>query len=179
MDFIGQYLAQNDQKCIFWAKIGHFGAKNPNFPGGSKKFGTHLMEKPCRHLVRFVFWWDMGPNGPKRPIFGQKSIFFRGGVKFGTQGNNFPIRTNPEKTSVSKLACGWIMKSWGTLILSQLCHLFEVKQGLTSFRIYIGVVPSRVADFATKSNSKAIFWPVQPGSTNSKNKINALLSYPY
>ena len=28
-----QYLAQNDQKCIFWTKFGHFWAKKPNFYG--------------------------------------------------------------------------------------------------------------------------------------------------
>ena len=27
----GQYLAQNDQKCIFWTNFGRFWAKNPNF----------------------------------------------------------------------------------------------------------------------------------------------------
>ena len=29
----GQYLAENDQKCIFWTKFGRFWAKNPNFYG--------------------------------------------------------------------------------------------------------------------------------------------------
>ena len=28
-----QYLAQNDQKCRFWTKFGHFWAKQPNFYG--------------------------------------------------------------------------------------------------------------------------------------------------
>ena len=28
-----QYLAQNDQICIFWTKFGRFWAKNPNFYG--------------------------------------------------------------------------------------------------------------------------------------------------
>ena len=28
-----QYLAQNDQKCIFWTKFGRFWAKNPYFYG--------------------------------------------------------------------------------------------------------------------------------------------------
>jgi len=31
MDNKGQYLAQNDQICIFWAKFGCFPAKYPNF----------------------------------------------------------------------------------------------------------------------------------------------------
>ena len=33
MDNKGQYLAQNDQICIFWTKFGRFWAKNPNFYG--------------------------------------------------------------------------------------------------------------------------------------------------
>ena len=37
LDQIGQYLAQNDQECIFWAIFGRFWAKNP--VGGSKSFG--------------------------------------------------------------------------------------------------------------------------------------------
>ena len=60
----------------FWAKFGRFGAKfgrfwtqSPNFTGGSKSFGTHVMEKPPRDLV---FWPGMGLNGPKMPIFGPK-----------------------------------------------------------------------------------------------------------
>ena len=28
-----QYLAQNDQKCIFWTNFGRFWAKKPNFYG--------------------------------------------------------------------------------------------------------------------------------------------------
>ena len=44
--------------------------------GGSKSFGTHITEKPPRHLARIVYWSGMGPNGPKMPIFGQKSQFW-------------------------------------------------------------------------------------------------------
>jgi len=29
----GQYLAQNDQKCVFWTNFGRFWAKNPNIYG--------------------------------------------------------------------------------------------------------------------------------------------------
>ena len=43
---------------------GRFWAKNPNFYWRKQKFGTHpgthLTEKPPRHLVHIVFWsaWD-------------------------------------------------------------------------------------------------------------------------
>ena len=40
--------------------------------GGSKSFGTHVTEKPPRHLVRIVFWSGIGRNGQKMPIFGPK-----------------------------------------------------------------------------------------------------------
>ena len=52
-----QYLAQNDQICIFWAKFGRFWAKHPNPYGRKQKFG---------------FWSSTGPNGQKMPIFGPK-----------------------------------------------------------------------------------------------------------
>ena len=48
--------------------------------GGSKSFGTNVTEKPPTHLDRIVFWSDMGPNGPKMPIFCQKGQFL---AKFG------------------------------------------------------------------------------------------------
>ena len=38
MDQIGQFLAQIDQKCIFWAKFGRFWAKYPNFYGRKQKY---------------------------------------------------------------------------------------------------------------------------------------------
>ena len=71
-----QYLAQNNQKCIYWVKFGLFWAKNLNLTGGSKTFGTHVTEKPPRHLVRIVFWSAMGSNGPKMPVLGQIWPFF-------------------------------------------------------------------------------------------------------
>ena len=47
MDQVGHYLAQNDQKCIFWANIGRFWANNPNlFSEGGKSFGTNISKKP-------------------------------------------------------------------------------------------------------------------------------------
>jgi len=67
-----QYLAENDQKCIFWTKFGLFWPKILILTGGSKSFGTQVTEKPPRYLVRIVSWSAMGSKGPKMPIFGQK-----------------------------------------------------------------------------------------------------------
>ena len=52
----GQYLAQNDQKCIFQAKFGRFGVKTPNSYGGEQKFWyPHFYGKttrtPCSHCL--------------------------------------------------------------------------------------------------------------------------------
>ena len=58
-----QYLAQNDQKCIFWTKFARFAAKNLNSYRGKQKFW-------------YPHWSGKGPNGPKMPIFGQKSQFW-------------------------------------------------------------------------------------------------------
>jgi len=71
-----QYLAQNDQNCKFWAKIGHFWAKNPNFYGSKYKFWY----QPHGQLVGIIFWLDITSNGPKMPIFGQKCQLW---AKFG------------------------------------------------------------------------------------------------
>ena len=64
-------LAQIDQKCQFWAKLGRFGAKNPFFTGEIKSFVTHITETtqaPCSHC----FWSDIGQNVQKMAIFGPK-----------------------------------------------------------------------------------------------------------
>ena len=50
----------------------NFGPKILILLGRSKSFGTHVTEKPPRHLVRIVFWSGMGRNGPKMPMFGPK-----------------------------------------------------------------------------------------------------------
>ena len=76
-----QYLAQNDQKCIFWTKFGFFGPNILILTGGSKSVGTHVMEKPPWHLVRIGFWWALRPNGPKMLIFWLKAKFCRNGPK--------------------------------------------------------------------------------------------------
>ena len=75
-----QYMAQNYQKCIFWTKLGLCVPKILILTGESKSHGTHVTEKPPGHLVCIVFWSAMGPNGPKMPMFGQKSQFW---AKFG------------------------------------------------------------------------------------------------
>ena len=66
-----QYLAHNDQKCIFLflTKFGLFGPRILILMGGSKSFGTHVTEKPHRYLVCIIFWSAMGPDGPKMPVF--------------------------------------------------------------------------------------------------------------
>merc|ERR1712155_482361 len=50
-----QYLAQNDQKCIFCTKFGRFWAKNPNFMGVSKSFGTNITENHLDNLFASFF----------------------------------------------------------------------------------------------------------------------------
>ena len=65
-------LAQNDQKCQFWAKFGRFWAKNPFFTGEIKSFVTHITENPPRHLVHIGFWSGIGQNVQKMAIFGPK-----------------------------------------------------------------------------------------------------------
>ena len=55
-------FGQIDLNCIFWTNFGRFWAKNPNFSGVSKSFGTHIMEKPPRQLVCIVFWSAIRSN---------------------------------------------------------------------------------------------------------------------
>jgi len=61
-----EYFGRN--LAVFWPKI-------LIFMGVSKSFGTHIMEKPPRQLVRIVFWSGNRSNGPKMPIFGPKCQF--------------------------------------------------------------------------------------------------------
>ena len=53
-----------------------FGQKILIFTGERNSFGTHITEKPPRHLIRIIFWSGMGSNGPQMPIFGQKKQFW-------------------------------------------------------------------------------------------------------
>ena len=66
-----QHLAQNDHKCILYAKFGHFGAKNANLNGRKQKFwiprNGKTTKAPC--------WSVMRPNGSKMPKIGQKYQF--------------------------------------------------------------------------------------------------------
>ena len=96
---------QNDHKCIIWAKFARLWAKNSNFLGGSKSFGTHVTEKPPRHLVCIIFsqaWDQMGQKrqnlaqnvsyGPNLAVLGPK--FHWGGMeeKFWHPNIRKPIR---------------------------------------------------------------------------------------
>ena len=63
-----------DPKIHNFDRIWPFWAKNINSYGRKKNFGTHVTEKPPRHLVRLVFWSAMGPNRPKMPILAKKPI---------------------------------------------------------------------------------------------------------
>ena len=66
-----------------------FGQQILIFTRESKSFGTHVMEKPPRQLVRIVFGLNMGSNRPKRPIFGQKCQFWAKFGRFGAQNPFF------------------------------------------------------------------------------------------
>ena len=58
------------------------------WPKMTKSFGTHITEKPPRHLVCLFFCSCMGSDGPKRPIFGQKCQFRS---KFGLSARNVSL----------------------------------------------------------------------------------------
>ena len=88
-------MAQNEQKCIFWTKFGRFWAKNSNFFGESKSFGTNITENHLDNLYALFFGQaldQMGQKcryltknaslGPNLAIFGPEIQFFWGhGVK--------------------------------------------------------------------------------------------------
>ena len=87
-----QCLAQNEQKCHYWAKFGRFWAKNPYSFGRKQKFWYPRNKKNPRHLVRIVFGRAFDKSRPKMPVLvqiwpflGQKSNFLGAGRKtFGT-----------------------------------------------------------------------------------------------
>ena len=64
-----QYLAKTTKNAYFWPNLAVFGPKILISKGGIKRFGTHIIENPTRHLVRIVFWSGMGPNGSYQSIF--------------------------------------------------------------------------------------------------------------
>ena len=63
----GKAWPKMNKNANFGPNLVVFGQKILIFTGESKSFGTHITEKTPRHLV---------PNGPKMPIFGQKSQFW-------------------------------------------------------------------------------------------------------
>ena len=65
MDQKNHYFAQNDQKCIFWAKFGYFWAKNPNFNERKQKLWYPQKGKTTRYLV---FCYGI-PNFVNRSFF--------------------------------------------------------------------------------------------------------------
>ena len=98
VDQKGQYLAKN-------AKFGRFGAKNPNFSGTSKSFGTHITEHHLGTLIALFFdghgtkWTKNANIWPKMSILGQiwlllaKYPFFWGeGVKLWYPHIREPVR---------------------------------------------------------------------------------------
>ena len=84
------------KKAYFEPNLAIFRPKILILMGGSKRFSTHVTEKPPRHLVLIVFWWGIGSNGPKMPIFGQKASFGSNlavyGPKIGTHVTENPPR---------------------------------------------------------------------------------------
>ena len=123
--YVSPYIL-NDKanRCLVRYSPCHSHQKFLTLAGGSKCFGTHITEKPPRHLVRIVFWSTMGPNGPKMPIFGQKNqllanlavyrpkILIIMGVSksFGT-----PITEKPPRQLCELWIQGWVFFQIGEL----------------------------------------------------------------
>ena len=61
-----------NENAIFGPNLAFFGHKIVIFTGGSKSFGTHVTEKPPRHLVRIVFGQALDKMCKKMAIFGPK-----------------------------------------------------------------------------------------------------------
>ena len=71
------------KKAYFGTKMAVLGPNILIILGRSKRFGTHITEKPPRHLVRIFFFgraWDqMTKNayfGPNLAVFGPKALIF-------------------------------------------------------------------------------------------------------
>ena len=80
--FVGQELDQMGQKCPYLARKASFGPNlavfGPNIlipTGGSKSFGTHVTEKPPRHLVCIIFGRSWDQMGQKCQYLAQKANF--------------------------------------------------------------------------------------------------------
>ena len=92
-----------DQQYQFWAKFGRSWAKNPNFLGVSKSFGTNITENHLDNLFASFFGQaldQMGQKcrylaqnasfGPNLAVFGPKIQFLGAGSKnFGTLISGF------------------------------------------------------------------------------------------
>ena len=90
-----------------------FGPKILIFMGVSKSFGTHIMEKPPRQLVRIDFWSGNRSNGTKCRYLSKNASFGPNLAVFGPK--------NPKKITASEL--GVIF--WGSLLFLAvlgLCH---------------------------------------------------------
>ena len=70
-------LAQNNHKCILWAKFGRFWANNPNFYGRKQKFGIAIFVNRAYHqytrgYVIFIFSYILyiwtTPHSEKIPV---------------------------------------------------------------------------------------------------------------
>ena len=91
IDEKGQYLAKNDQICIFWAEFGRFAAKILISWRGSKSLGTQISENllpPHCHCLLVGHSTTMDQNDQHLAKFGHfwaKKLIFKGGRKtFGT-----------------------------------------------------------------------------------------------
>ena len=87
------------QKCIHSTQFGLFGPKMLILTRGSKSFDTHITEKPHRPFVRIVYWLDMGPNGPKMSIFGQKKPIFMHQKVFSLPTVGAPSASNSQRSA--------------------------------------------------------------------------------
>ena len=94
--FFGQALDPMGQKCRYLAKntsfgpnLAVFGPKILNCTGFSKSFGTHIMEKTPRQLVRIVFWSGLRSNGPYCPYLAENASFGPNLAVFGPKKQLF------------------------------------------------------------------------------------------
>ena len=101
-DEMGQkykYLAQNDQKCQFWAKFGRFQAKNPNSYRRKQKFlyphNRKTTRATCPHFFfegHRIKWAKKANIWPNMAIFEPKIHFWGHGVKLLVSSIREPMR---------------------------------------------------------------------------------------
>ena len=94
-----------------------FGQKILILTGESKSFGTHMTEKPPRHLVCIVFWSGMGPQ---LPIFDQKCQFWAKNPNFYGKSKSFGIHIT--ENHLATLFALFFGQAW-----HQMGHLFRVE----------------------------------------------------